>query len=128
MASFFQGLWGSCSTSQQDYYALQKKDDNLGIEEAQVWVQSHPLLVDTPEKLKLIETDKAERCAKEIIESLKKFPITPKNIEIIQPRLLDFCRWNPTISNYLIKHFKELQGDRPTIDYIQLNIITISCH
>lgn len=128
MASFFQNLWGARSTAPTDYIALQKKDDNLGIEEARMWVQSHPLPVEKPENLKLFDIEKAQRCAKEIIASLKKVPITPNNLAILQPKLFDLCRWNPTISGYVIEHFKELNGDPETIKNIQVNIILISCH
>ena len=128
MASLFQSLLGVRPAPPTDYIGLQKKDDDLGIKEAQAWVKLHPLPVDKPEKLSLIESEKAQKCAKEIIESLKKIPITSKNLGILQPRLLGFCRWNPIVSDYVKDHFKELIGDRETLNVIRINITIICCH
>lgn len=128
MATTLRNIWSNWSNSKFDYSHLQKKDDNIGIEEALEWVRNHSLPCKFPKDLKNLETVLAKDLAEDIIKSLKKFPIHSGNEEIIKTRIIEFCQWNCTISSYVISHFLNLKGDPEVLKSIQFSLIMRANH
>ncbi|HVX00315.1 MAG TPA: hypothetical protein VHA52_07770 [Candidatus Babeliaceae bacterium] len=108
--------------SKIDYVALEKKEKSYNSEAKPTlenWLSTYQV---TPEMVNY-DHNKAQKCAKDIIDGLKNVPILPRNKEKIKSRLKDFCEINASIREYIKKYFKELQGDPTTLKEIKVTLI-----
>src|SRR5687767_14550596 len=88
----------------QRYEALQKKNDDCGIEEAQDWIRQTPL----QEEVRRYDYRKIDRYAYSIIEKLRKVPITNSNLEIIKNHLVKLAEQRNFVRQDLIKYISKI--------------------
>lgn len=94
-------------SSHPEYKALEKKDDDWGMEEAKQWLEDHPV----NEKLHDFECTKIKKYAQEIITSLKKVPVNSSNVEMIAERLHKMAEHSDRFRKVLLKNISKINTD-----------------
>lgn len=125
MAQILQTLRSYMSAPTYD--RLYKKDEDLGVEPAQSWVNNFPL---RKEEIKSWDYEYRQIYIERLLKALKSFPITSANKELVETHLATACKSDDTMRLFIKKHFNidEMKGTQSVIERIQSRIISIvSC-
>ena len=71
-----------------NYQSLSKKNDDLGVEDANIWIQANLKLLDSKFIQPNLRYQEIDQCARKIIDGLKKFPLTGSNLLLVRDHLL----------------------------------------
>jgi hypothetical protein len=107
--------FAACSTSR--YSSFKKHEDS--VEQAQQWVISNPIDLQTVRCLNIYES---RDYGKQIIQSLKKIQVDSSNETIIKAHLVQICMINNLVQQYLFKHFSKVPGERKVVDSLKTTI------
>lgn len=110
------------------YHSLNKKDDDIGIEDSERWKQDFSI-----ENVKA-KTDYSVSCkqvkiyAREIIRGIN-FPITDNNFEFIKFHLIDIAKQDDYLRQNLIDEVEKINTEKEKIKSLQSRLIgTYSKH
>lgn len=101
------------------YASLSKKDEDLGIEQAQSWVTKYPI---NDAQIQQWEFKKVESYAQNLLKELKSFPITSANKELVERHLVAACKSNSTM-RVIIKTEVDMRGSQMEIKEIRHTLI-----
>jgi len=91
----------------QKYELLPKKDDDLGIEEAKIWVQNHP--IDTT--ISALSYEKVKAYGWKIFKDFSKVRLTPANIDILKSHLVLIAKESESVRRILVDNVLILRDD-----------------
>jgi hypothetical protein len=107
--------FATCSTSR--YSSFKKHEDS--VEQAKDWVTSTPIDLQTVRRLDIYQS---KEYGKQIIQGLKKIQVDSSNEEIIKSHLVEICKINDLVQQYLFNHFSEVPGEQKVIKSLKITI------
>lgn len=99
---------------QEKYTALAKKDDNFAIEQAENWVDAHPIDY-IQQEIRYSNKEKINKYANEVIQSLNKLPITSLNLEILIDHMVKMSEKSDLLKQSLIKKIQFIKAEKSLI-------------
>jgi len=122
MISFFSNLFTCCfcGSPQGQYQAVQKKDDDRGMEEAHAWIRFHP--VDT--KIYEASRERIQSYADEVIQSLKNVPLTTSNIEDVSLHFAKIAQESERLRRWLGDKVTSLKGDKELVLRLRFALVS----